>query len=211
MSESIFEHTTSIAGLTCKPLAILSETISSEEMSRVRGGDHHLEEPPETGPPPGTECPPGCQEYCCDPKEIIIVNPNPEGPQNPLPPLGSPSPPSGSIFTLIFRGDDSNSAPADSSNSAPADSSSADTSGTQDQNGGALDNVDEEPDWGEDDGQEDDKSVTDHIVDFFRDIYDEFDDAFNVGNHHPDENGDDSGMEDGEDDDDEDNGGDGDN
>ena len=39
MSESIFEHTTSIAGLTCKPLAILSETISSEEMSIARGGN----------------------------------------------------------------------------------------------------------------------------------------------------------------------------
>ncbi len=39
MPESIFEHTTSIAGLTCKPLAILSEAISPEEMSMARGGD----------------------------------------------------------------------------------------------------------------------------------------------------------------------------
>ena len=39
MSENIFEHTTSIAGLTCKPLSILSETISSQEMSMARGGD----------------------------------------------------------------------------------------------------------------------------------------------------------------------------
>ena len=39
MSENIFEHTTSIARLTCKPLAILSETISPQEMSRARGGD----------------------------------------------------------------------------------------------------------------------------------------------------------------------------
>ena len=38
MPENIFEHTTSIAGLTCKPLSILSETISPQEMSRVRGG-----------------------------------------------------------------------------------------------------------------------------------------------------------------------------
>ncbi len=38
MSESIFEHTTSIAGLTCKPLAILSETISQKEMNKARGG-----------------------------------------------------------------------------------------------------------------------------------------------------------------------------
>ena len=39
MPENIFEYTTSIAGLTCKPLSILSETISPHEMSRVRGGD----------------------------------------------------------------------------------------------------------------------------------------------------------------------------
>ncbi len=39
MSENIFEHTTSIAGLTCKPLSILSETISPQEMSRARGGN----------------------------------------------------------------------------------------------------------------------------------------------------------------------------
>ena len=38
MSESIFAHTTSIAGLTCKPLSILSETIATQEMSMVRGG-----------------------------------------------------------------------------------------------------------------------------------------------------------------------------
>ncbi|MDE2830905.1 MAG: hypothetical protein OXN20_12370 [Gemmatimonadota bacterium] len=38
MPENIFEHTTSIAGLTCKPLSILSEIISPQEMSMVRGG-----------------------------------------------------------------------------------------------------------------------------------------------------------------------------
>lgn len=38
MSENSFEHTTSIVGLTCEPLNILSETISPQEMSRVRGG-----------------------------------------------------------------------------------------------------------------------------------------------------------------------------
>lgn len=157
MQENILEHTTSIAGLTCKPLSILSETISPQEMSRVRGGGgHDIEEPPETGPPPGTECPPGCRDYCCDPREVVISNPNPEGPQNPLPPLGNPSPPSGSIFTLIFGGGGSNSAPADSSDSADS-SASADSSGTQDQNGGALDNVEEEDDydWIDPDDEED--------------------------------------------------------
>ena len=155
MPENIFEHTTSIVGLTCKPLAILSETISPQEMSRVRGGNHHIDEPPETGPPPGTECPPGCPDYCCDPRDIVITNPNPEGPQNRLPPLGSPSPQSGSIFTIRFGGVDTTSSPADSSS---VDSSvSADSSGTQDQNGGALDNVEEEDyyDWIDPDDEED--------------------------------------------------------
>ena len=38
MPENISEHTTSIAGLTCKPLAIISKTISPQEMSMARGG-----------------------------------------------------------------------------------------------------------------------------------------------------------------------------
>ena len=38
MSENISAYTTSITGLTCKPLSILSETISPQEMSMVRGG-----------------------------------------------------------------------------------------------------------------------------------------------------------------------------
>ena len=55
MQENILEHTTSITGLTCKPLAILSETISPQEMSRVRGGNHHIEELPGGGPQPGQD------------------------------------------------------------------------------------------------------------------------------------------------------------
>ncbi len=39
MPENISEHTTSIAGLTCKPLSILSETISPQEMNMARGGN----------------------------------------------------------------------------------------------------------------------------------------------------------------------------
>ncbi len=43
MPENIFQQqdgiTTSITGLTCKPLTILSETISPQEMSRTRGGN----------------------------------------------------------------------------------------------------------------------------------------------------------------------------
>ncbi len=56
MSENISEHTTSITGLTCKPLAILSETISIQEMNMARGGGGNNkcedEDPPDwnTGP-----------------------------------------------------------------------------------------------------------------------------------------------------------------
>ena len=43
MSEKVFEQsegiTTSLAGFTCKPLAVLSETILPQEMSTIRGGD----------------------------------------------------------------------------------------------------------------------------------------------------------------------------
>ncbi len=85
MPENIFDQqdslTTSITGLTCKPLAILSGTISPEEMSRARGGDgsasekdgdkesdtlidllaYPLEEPP------GQLCEdPSCIDCCCD-------------------------------------------------------------------------------------------------------------------------------------------------
>ena len=201
MSESIFEHTTSITGLTCKPLSILSETISTQEMSMARGGNggsrpHDVDTSLDPGRVynellkeyGGNSCPDGCPLPCCE------KDPNPGG-------MGG-----GDLTGTTGRGG-GEGGPDDRLTvyTPPADSSaSADSSGTQDQNGGDLDN-------GEDDGQEDDKSVTDHIVDFFRDIYDDFDDVFNVDNHHPDENGDDSGMEDGEDDDDEDNGGDGDN
>ena len=71
MSENISEYTTSLAGLTCKPLAILSETISPQEMSRVRGGtdyvepcpwneDEEVENPYPCETPDGEPCP--CDE-----------------------------------------------------------------------------------------------------------------------------------------------------
>ncbi len=76
MPENILEHTLSIAGLTCKPLAILSEAISPEEMSMARGGNGDgdpggLEE--------GTGCGPYCIDPCCEPVEVIIVDPVPKG------------------------------------------------------------------------------------------------------------------------------------
>ena len=83
MSEDIFEHTTSIAGLTCKPLSILSETIFPKEMRLVRGGNgginNDIDEDLDPGPittglpgavAPGSEavgnCKIGCIKHCCD-------------------------------------------------------------------------------------------------------------------------------------------------
>ena len=51
MSENISEQsegiTTSITGLTCKPLAILSETISTQEMNMARGGGDDEDDDPD--------------------------------------------------------------------------------------------------------------------------------------------------------------------
>ena len=51
MPENIFEHSTSIVGLTCKPLDILPETISPQEMSRARGGNDGAGGPAGPGAP----------------------------------------------------------------------------------------------------------------------------------------------------------------
>ena len=76
MTENISEHTTSLTGLTCKPLAILSETISPQEMSMARGGN-------DNGNPGGLEqgagCDPHCIDHCCQPVEVVIVDPVPQG------------------------------------------------------------------------------------------------------------------------------------
>ena len=84
MSENILEHTTSITGLTCKPLSILSETISPQEMSRTRGGNgggrpHNVDTRFDPGSStsglagsvaPGSgevgDCEIGCFKYCCN-------------------------------------------------------------------------------------------------------------------------------------------------
>ena len=83
MPENIFEHTTSLEGLTCKPLAILSETISPQEMSRARGGDGDpfdtkygdsnydpgtigSKAPGQIAPGSNEQCDIGCTQPCCD-------------------------------------------------------------------------------------------------------------------------------------------------
>lgn len=76
MSESIFEHTTSLAGLTCKPLSILSETISPQEMRLVRGGNGNGGQ---GGIDEGAGCDPYCIDTCCEPVDVVIVDPVPNG------------------------------------------------------------------------------------------------------------------------------------
>ncbi len=88
MSEKVSEQsegiTTSITGLTCKPLAILSETISPEEMSRVRGGIDDIGnsppiEEPDTVPPCPDPCPtPPCPDPCPVDFPEPDLNPEPE-------------------------------------------------------------------------------------------------------------------------------------
>ncbi len=80
MPENIFQQqdgiTTSITGLTCKPLTILSETISPEEMSMARGGNDYGNS---GGLEDGAGCDPHCIDHCCLPVEVVIVDPNPKG------------------------------------------------------------------------------------------------------------------------------------
>ena len=73
MQENILEHTTSIAGLTCKPLSILSETISPQEMNMARGGNDNPENygaaVNELEKSITYSCTPGCQCDTCNPPE----------------------------------------------------------------------------------------------------------------------------------------------
>lgn len=157
MSKNIFEPrhdiATPIAGLTCKPLSILPETISPQEMSLARGGN-------------GDDDPYDFDEIYdpLDEKTVTTMDKIPEecpgntydcapGPEL----LGTPGVAvgfGGSGGSGESRGTgqaggilgESYTAPADSSASVDT-TTSADSSGTQDQNGGALDNVEEEDDY----------------------------------------------------------------
>lgn len=103
MQENILEHTTSIAGLTCKPLAILSETISPEEMSMVRGGTGGTKEKDKDTIDPSTVpsvwdvittflgFPPGQSK----PKPDFVY----EGPQIPINPPEEPADPFAALLT----------------------------------------------------------------------------------------------------------------
>ena len=126
MSENIFEHTTSIAGLTCKPLAILSETISPQEMSRARGGDGMGG--PGGGPQPGQD--PGehqreqaeRQARQAEAQRLLDEQTKPTDTAGLGGPLG------GTYIPIVDVSGSLNT------------NAQADSSGTQDQNGGSLDN-----------------------------------------------------------------------
>ena len=132
MPENIFEHTTSIAGLTCKPLSILSETISPQEMSRARGGDGMGGSG--GGPQSGQDPAEAEAEKKSWKKAAQKALEDQESKDKPgLGPLG------GTYWPIIDVAGDPNEATFWTNTSAPADSS-----GTQDQNGGALDNQDDD-------------------------------------------------------------------
>ena len=132
MSEKVFEHTASITGLTCKPLSILSEPISTQEMSRARGGNdgtHNVD----TRLDPGTiyndlqkqyggnSCPQECPLPCCE------KDPDPGGVEGGLP-TGTGG---------VVGGEGGPSKITGLPPSTGGSYTSADSSGTQDQNGGA--------------------------------------------------------------------------
>ena len=147
MSESIFEHTTSIAGLTCKPLSILSETISPEEMSKARGGDGMGG--PGGGPQPGQDPREAEAERKSWKEAAKKAGEDQESKDKPgLGPLG------GTYWPIINVAGNPNEETFWTDTTAQADSS-----GTQDQNGGALDDeIDEEDDWNPDGEDDDDLS-----------------------------------------------------
>ena len=160
MLKNIFEErydiATPIAGLTCKPLSILPETISPKEMSLARGGNGDEDDDPfydfdqiynplddktvtTTDQIPG-ECP--GNTYDCAPGPELLGNP---GGALGFGGSGGSGGDGGTGYAGGILGE---------SYTAPADSS-----GTQDQNGGALDNEIDDFDfwdfnWGEQNNNE---------------------------------------------------------
>ena len=133
MSENIFEHTTSIAKLTCKPLSILSETISSEEMSIARGGDGMGG--PGGGPQPGQDPAEHQQEraerQARRTEALKLLDEQKQKDIAGLGPLG------GTYIPIVdVSGSLNTTAQVDSSNVDTT--AQADSSGTQDQNAGAV-------------------------------------------------------------------------
>lgn len=151
MSENIFEHTTFIAGLTCKPLAILSETVSPQEMSMARGGNGMGGSG--GGPQPGQDPQEAKAEKESWKKAAQKALEDQESKDKPgLGPLG------GTYWPIIDIAGDPNEETFWTSNVDTT--AQSDSSGTQDQNGGALDNQDDDDAVWED-IQDDDDELSD--------------------------------------------------
>ena len=131
MSESIFEHTTSIAGLTCKPLSILSETISSQEMSMARGGDDTSGGGSQPGQDPAEHQREQAERQARRTEALKLLDEQKQKDIAGLGPLG------GTYIPIVdVSGSLNTTAQVDSSNVDTT--AQADSSGTQDQNAGAV-------------------------------------------------------------------------
>ena len=115
MPENIFEHTTSIVGLTCKPLAILSETISPQEMSRTQGGNGCGEKKKEEDPIDWNDRP-GVSDFI----NSHLGSP-PGEPLPQPPPISGPQGPQVSPATWYSEGEPVNSFAGDPDSSDPDD------------------------------------------------------------------------------------------
>ena len=157
MSENISEYTASITGLTCKPLSILSETISPQEMGTAWGGN-------------------GCDEEEKTNLEKIVTSvmgPTPDsGPPQP-PDIGGQNGPSISPATWYEQGEPTNSF-TDPSSADPFDENfnqnnvmAQQDSISQAESGSPYGEGDcgDQKDDGEGDGEDDDSSWYEEFLD----------------------------------------------
>ncbi len=181
MQENILEHTTSIAGLTCKPLSILSETISPQEMSRAQGGNGCDEKKKEEDPIDWNDRP-GVSDFINS-----HLGPPPGEPLPQSPPIGGSQGPQISPATWYpqgdpvdeFGGDPDSSDPDDPfSESDPFNTIAERDSLSQDESGFSGDG--DCGDGGDDGDGEDDSDWLDDIWDWLTGDEDDEDDDSNL-------------------------------
>lgn len=180
MPENIFEHTTSIEGLTCKPLAILSETISPQEMSRTQGGNGCGEKKKEEDPIDWNDRP-GVSDFINS-----HLGPPPGEPLPQPPPISGPQGPQVSPATWYGQGepadaylhgltDDPSSADPYDENYDPSTIGEANKL-SQDESDLLGDGDCGDSGFGDDGDGEDDSSWLDNIWDWLTDDEDDEDD-----------------------------------
>ena len=163
MLKNIFEKrydiATPIAGLTCKPLSILPETISPKEMSLARGGNDEAETMMFNlmAGSSGNSGDSGNADIICQSNPSCYTE------------LPGGQAQSGRLFSTSGVGyhpdyDGYGGGSGGGSGGGNSHTASADSSGTQDQNGGALDNEIDDFDfwdfnWGEQNNNEDEDIV----------------------------------------------------